>query len=443
MRQKAIKHIYLSLLFVLIPVSIAFWQTANEQISCQSCGSTPNQLLLINNFTKEIISVIKTIGTAAPYLGKHVPPSRFEKGRFSPPKQNILSKSLSWARQDLWSILALTRIYTNIGNIVNIGDSLLILWKGKIFLRDWNKTNQVGEQINNKKYELSVSDGRSDKIKGVPLQQMQTIIKKYTDMGILDPRSSLWPEAEYNEIISILWAINNAAKHLIAAGWTARVSKPFTKGDSSILITSKAIENIQQSYACAKWGVCESSRKNIKQEIKNIENALKNWTNNALWEIKSANKKLTSAYSKQNLKNLRSEQALIKKFKKDIEKFRNRRDTQDIQNQEQTRKKNSDSIPPTSQAISISSEIQKSEKFKAYIDGSIASIQQEGEDMIQNAQIANVQDITPQFADLSFKLTNLTKNILWSKDQDSTLIKNLWVLCEKQCTNISNKKCYY
>jgi hypothetical protein len=61
--------------------------------------------------TTEILAAIPTIGTASPYMGKPVSPTRFEKGYFDPPKTSLISKTLRRARESLGSIISLERIY--------------------------------------------------------------------------------------------------------------------------------------------------------------------------------------------------------------------------------------------------------------------------------------------------------------------------------------------
>ena len=59
------------------------------------------------------------------------------------------------------------------------------------------------------------------------------------------------------------------------------------------------------------------------------------------------------------------------------------------------------------------------------------------------SDITNNTDITVYFVQLSAKLNEIKNSIIWDKEKENTLIKNLWELCQNQCSDIPTKTCYY
>lgn len=467
---------------------ISFWQ------SCPACWSSPLHVTLINSFTTEILGTIKTIGTEAPYVGKYVSPSRFDSGKFIAPKQNILSKTTRRARETLWSALAVRRIHLEFSDLANIWDSLSVMARNKTIIRDRQKVWRIEQDINKKKYELSVWWGWTDKIAWVTLENMQDIIERYKWLWVLDAWTEISNWAEYWDLIMLLWKTNSSLKHLVALGWEDRAKNkktiPFqsTQNKVSIQIKEEAIQQIKENYDCTKMYACEDSRWNIQEEIKKIGEIYKNWRNNARSEVKRANSELIKAYSKENLKKVITENAIFNQLSGAINEVKDRRNRakSEIENSavyQQIEERTDDDWlfnlsssnsqqttstsdwkftfnwqKPTENTTENSTEAKNqipldisSEKqnividFQSSFNNAIETIQAEKNQIKgKYTTLDTPYDILSKFVLLSERINNINNKIIWSKDWiDNCLIKNLWLLCEKQCSNILNKKCYY
>ena len=449
---------------------ISFWQ------SCPACWSSPLHVTLINSFTTEILWTIKTIGTEAPYVGKYVSPSRFDSGKFIAPKQNLLSKTTRRARETLWSALAVRRIHLEFSDLANIWDSLSVMARNKTIIRDRQKVWRIEQDINKKKYELSVWWWRTDKIAWVTLENMKEIIERYKWLWVLWDWTEIANWAEYWDLIMLLWKTNSSLKHLVALGWENRAKNtkeiPFqwTESKISIQIKEEAIQQIKENYDCTKMYACEDSRWNIQEEIKKIWEIYKNWRNNARSEVKRANSELVKAYSKENLKKVITENAIFNQFSGAINEVKDRRNRakHEIENsavyqQIQVRTDDgnkegtwaSTTWASTTKTITdiknqfpldISTEKQNIViDFQNSFNETIDTIKIEKNQMKSKyATLDTPHDILSKFVLLSERINNINNKIIWSKDWiDNCLIKNLWLLCEKQCSNILNKKCYY
>lgn len=433
--------------------------SANEQPTvCTTCWNSPANLNLINNFTTEILSNIKTIGTEGSYAGKHVPPSWFDSGKFVAPKQSIVSKALRRARESLWSVLSIKRIHLELSDLANLWDSLGVLAGNKTILRDRQKMNKIEQDINRKKYELSVGWWRTDTIAWVPQQKINAIIKRYQDLWILSKSSKISIWSEYWDLILLIWRVNSSLKHLISLGGTgwAEAEKKIsfdlrTSGKIAIKIESKAIEQIKTDYNCTRRYACEQSRWNIKDQMKAIKEALKSWVGNARKQIGIANSNLKKAYSLENIKKTFTEQTMFNQLSGALNDFKNWRkknndstttDTetttwttqQPIINQQDTL---ANSIATTNDKEKIKND------FKTKMQSTQKIIQDDANAMMKKYATTDVTDIMAYFVIISQKMNGIINNTIGNKDLENCLIKNLGALCEKQCSNIGNKSCYY
>lgn len=451
---------------------ISFWQ------SCPACWSSPLHVTLINSFITEMLWTIKTIGSEAPYAGKYVPPSRFDSGKFVAPKQSLLSKTTRRARETLWSALAVRRIHLEFSDLANIWDSLAVIARNKTVIRDRNKVGNIEQIINKKKYELSVWWWRTDKIAWVTLDNMKDIIERYKWLWVLAAWTEVNAWSEYGDLIMLLWRTSSSLKHLVALGGENRAAKEKEitfqlrkRGRTAIEIEKNAIEQINSDYQCTKMYACEDSRWNIQEEIKKIWEIYKNWRNGAKTEFKRANSELIKAYSRENLKKVVTEHAIFNQLSWAINEVKDigKRAKYEMENSAVYRQwverkeqiKEIEWTKPIETVIEqISSKIETSDKqeiiietsnkqkiiydFQTRIENWIQLIQKEKQIITNKYWALNTPyHILWKFVILSEIINNTNNKIIWSKDIDNCLIKNLWLLCEKQCSNISFKKCYY
>ncbi len=477
MYKKILLSVWFSFLLLAIP-SISFWQTEEESI-CPSCTNSPKNVSLINDFTMEMLSTIRTIGTESPYAGKPVPPSRFNSWKFSPPAQWVMSKTLKRARESVNSVLSLTRIYTPLrlrNGMMDVGTESLVLIKNRTTQRDRKKVNQIEKLINKKQYELSVGWWRSEMVQWAALTRMQSIIKTYTAKWILDwfnNNSHIDNNTEYNEVLKVLWSINTSLKSLIATDNAKWINQQFNQWKFYIKFQNVATNSIINDYKCAKQGACNSSFQDLKKSWKEFTKSFKEGGTAFMKEFKDANQKLRTARSKwtaaktkktnwydfidfnpnywqidQTIQTAKNMVQLPSKLRRSVN-LKKKEKQEDIISQNNkkntTPSNNTNSSNNTNQTSTITSNSSASRytTIMNKLTNAMNDVQSEATTANESAQLATVNDISIYFVALSERLTYLTKHIVGSKDQQNTLIQNFWELCSKQCTNISNKKCYY
>ncbi len=459
-RKKILVSIIISIWWIY--PFISFWQTTNVEPECTTCWNTPENIELINNFTTEILGAIRTIWTKGIYAGKHVPPRWFDSWEFNPPKQDIVTKSIRRARESLSSMLAIGRIYLEFDDVADVTNTLAILRKNETYLRDRKKLNTIEKDINKKKYELSVGGGRTDKISWETMKKMQTIVEKYKWLGILDWSTTIEVGSEYWDLIMLLWKTNSRLKTLLSWTTTDKDNSRFklrTRGKIWIKISDEAIQQIKDEYVCATKKNCDSRKAFISEELKKIKDWFGNWLSNARNEIKSANTRLSNAWNTfsttmtKRAKEIQEKtRATFNQISGSLDEIKNRRKTTAVGQQiTETTKILSGLNAKTSSELQLEQQIQiwnDKENIKELFNQKMSYAEQkiytEGQKMYNNYRnVDTPTDALMYIVTLSESINWINSEIIGNKDRDNCLIKNLWVLCEKQCSNIKNKECYY
>lgn len=422
---------------------------------CATCNGTPSAISQINNLTRELLWAIKTVWEGPKYWGKVVSPVRFENGYFNPPKTTLISKTLSRARESLWSVLAIWRIFVNLNEnwVTQFLDSKAIIFKWKTYKRDWTKMEDVQQEINNKKFALSVWWWRDSPVKNKTLQKMQTTIQTYIDAGLLDKRSEIIEGTTYSQILRLVDDLNVRTKNQIILPSSDRLKEDITKGTSVIMVLDTAVDSITAAYKCVSEQSCDSSRAQLKKDLKAISSMAKSGVASSLKEITDANQRLATVGKKMFQKTITNpeDEALKNRFWLNAKQIENasllgfKSDRRRSQRQtvsewftsmfSDKKKENKDIFLPT-----ISDPQEKS--FKLTMLTSVNDILQEAEQQKEYVTMSQNNDVLSRFSDLNAKLMALNK-IVWEKSNSDSLIKNLWEVCTNQCSNITSKKCYY
>lgn len=466
----------------------------------------PAKLWAINTMTKEILAAIPTIGTKDPYLGKPVPPTRFESWKFSPPDTSILSKTLRRAREGIWSALAIEKIYIEwgtrlkdmwnkiTGNVVNSRD---VAVHGLIFKRDREKMEETQKAINNKKYAISIGGWRTSSIKWKIFEKIEAIIERYKKAGLLDNRSTIAAWVTYGSLINSLDELNILAKAQMAKTQTNIMKNDLERDGILRKINEQAANEIIQSYQCALLQKCNNNITQIKQDRKKLIEWVKSGSIGARQQIEIANQKLAATVNntfkktkenKQNaetialknrfwLKSIQIQDAGLLWYKSP----RRRSQRQEVKEWANSMLWNSKdnliglfgyiktlSLYSFKFAINIPNLTNKMLKeigklfqkqnddsdtpeiknnpqtieFKTTMITNADKIFNDADEQYDYVMMSDNKDILTRFGTLSDKLLQL-KETVGEKTTNNWLIKNFGEVCELQCSNIRSKKCYY
>lgn len=490
---------YISIFIIILWITpfTSFWQT------CKTCYSTPEWVSSIISFITEILGEINTIWNTDPYVGQYVSPKLYESGQFQAPKKLLISKYLKHAQENLWMIAAIQRTSLRLGDATSFFDSFMsrILVRNKSSIRDYQRVQELDKRINKKKYELSLGRWREDAIWWVTFTKIENIFAKYKELWVLKQNSDIAEWAKYWDLLLVLWRLSDSLWHFVSitattsgGKWLEKTKKNrFTK-NIQIQIHEKLIEEINNDYTCTRFRKCESTWTDTLEELKKIWSIFSGWRINFTQEIVQSTQRLIEAYSRSNLKKtLWTEQAMVQDVYKFIKKTNDYRKAM-IKNIKKESKSNELEKPEklTKEEKKIKKELEKqlketdklAEKERKRIEKELKEIfkkeaKEDAKENFQNIIKSNIEN--PDSTNtLSKKLTNIWKSVInaemkskekykisdpndilikivalserinyiiaqtiWSKDSDlDCLVKNLWILCEKQCGNIP-KTCYY
>ena len=482
---------------IAIPMILGMTEAANTN-SCTACISTPTTISQINDFTREILSNIKTIGPEWTYAGKPVPTTRFENGTFDPPSSSVISKALRRARQWLGSVVAIQRILLSSRNQWNEAlDSKTILVKGKAYQRDRNKEEDLQQEINNKKFAVSVWGGWSDPIRSQTLKNMQKVVQTYIADWLLDKTSEINGETTYSDILTLLNDINIRTKHQIVVNGSSKLKETISRWTSQIVIKDTAVNDIGKSYACLSAEACNSGIPKLQNDLKNIRQTLGSGKANAWAEIAAANARIeavrannftkTKAATDPEMEALKNRYGLKAKQIKDasllwFKSDKRRSQLQSIKDEALSLKDGaliaqitdfakwwltvvwqlwrlishpkavaSGIVEGTKTAIKemfwketnpVTEKNTEIREFNLMMTNAVTDVLQEADQQREYVLVAQNADVLTRFWMLNRQLTDLT-NTVGAKSQTNTLIQNLGEVCTNQCSNLSNKKCYY
>lgn len=443
------------------------------------CGSSPQAIALIDSFVRDVISAIPTQGTKYPYLGKPVPPSWFDKGTFSPPKQTVLSQATRRAQESLGSFLAVQRIFfpmklpPSVGILSSNAASKLagtaILTKNKVFYRDWQKLVLLEQLLQEKKYELSVGNGWLDTIAGTNLTTISTIFSDYQEQGLFWINTHIDDNANYKDLVSMLGYIINLSKNALAY-WSYDALKG-SISDTNIQISFDPgnINAMEWAYRSTQGqgNVCKnsSSWSEFKKSIKTLGKTMKAGGGTAWDSITESTCKLKSAFgipSKKNCKDkddyyTQDDKATllrtiygVKTYKMisgsllsvSSPNFRSER-IATIKNSNLVKQGNGGNwdnddgqgnwyAPKNSAGNAVFLSLDQSLK-NTFNQASLDKM---------TSDIADNDDVLSIFSSIS-SLVNEARATLGSRNDSNSLISNAGDLCQKQCANIGSKMCFY
>lgn len=505
LQNKNRKKIILLMMIVFVsPIFFGYtFAQGTPSVECNACGVPAPEYVLMTNFMKESLLFIKTLGTKAPYLGKYVNPNRFEAGIFAPPRQSLTSKLMENIKKWGVAVGALASIFTNLRNGWGTKDFMLwftILFKNKVFFRDYKTLLDIDTLVNDKKYELWLGWWFIDTLNKKNLDQYQKILDKYGPEGEwLFNRATLGPNVSYRQIVLLVMNINSALKTFVTLNTTQQFYSDFTYGgakdipDITLYFAKEKIEDMDKKYVCARgltqcdgslrssltnfqkiWDIFTNGGKDFMKVLSDAkkkfqkrqfnQEEIKAWLKNTYWlnanEIeswgllgfKNYRSMIVNAWT--SIKNLWTD--LKNEIKQDNTRvaawsalstfsFKKIAILRNLKNQFKD-------LPWMSNAESdvlswvinryIDPLPDKNTIFaKTLTDSSLAVIVDAQKDM-ELVLIANVTDVTNRFGSMFSTIQGLIDDSIWRKGTKDSLVDNLWKACEAQCSNIPSKECF-
>lgn len=422
------------------------------------CWSAPKEFTMLMDMSRELINAIKTLWTEGNYLGKPVNPNRFKWATFDPPKQNILNKAGTALKQTLSFITATTAILASPqqwGGVQDLLAGIIALFKGSVFTRDIQAVDRIDSALTQKRYEVWVWWGRLVKVNTENVQMFQAILDAYRDKWLLK-EGTVTQDVTYTAILGMVGSILTATKTYLSLNTTDGFDavQNFRNAGIKITFNDTIIPSMTGQYDCARWSdnICAKSFKNFKENMKKIGSGAVKDAKDSIKIFSDAAKRLVQTFSKtknqdstfkareQDLlksyygsQKVRSGGSLVSATMDNGWIFSQRRSTavQDKTENTSTVDKTRSETPTTF--------VINTKDFRSIIKGAMLPIMEEQKRDLELVNFSDMSDVSAYFDGLWVQIAMIQK-ILWNKDTNGTLIKELGTACELQCGSIS-KKC--
>lgn len=466
-------------------VQINAYTTGEKVKYCETnnsiCGTAPEEMMLLMNFVREMSNSIQTIWTEWDYLGQYVNPNRFKWNVFDPPVQIKLGRLARNISQKIKLIFASTAIFSNPVNFAGLKDIVgwtVLLTKNKVFLRDTKVVEELESILSEKKYELGVGGGWSEKIHPENLQIMRDIIQQYKDEWLLVDPSNIEDGAVYNNVTSLLTSMLSAAKSFLYFDSIDQFNEISRWGKNGINVTfspSPFMDNMRIKYSCARGLInpCDSALATFKKNMKNIGTTLSDSVSKSVTTFSDAGKRIGEFFKKEKSDEFKERETdllksmygvtkvststgflkglLVDPFKKtrtsikkswsevgkqfaevgnDVSKFRQfPKNLKDATALNPPKEKSVDLGATTATTDYQATQNVFTQMMNEYINDVFANHKAD----VDLALFSDIKELTPAFTVLWKQIDTTKKNILGGKQKNNSLLQSLWVACELQC----------
>lgn len=442
----------IALILVVINPASVFAQTADCS-DTTICWSPPKEFTLMMDFAIEMITAIKTMGTEGDYLGKPVNPNRFEGDTFKPLQQNIKTRASRLLEQTLSFMTATTAIFTSPqqwGGVQDLLAGIMILFKNKVFARDLQAVERIDSALSQKKYELGMWWWRTAKVNDANIQVFQSILTKYKNAWLFT-EVKISQGVTYSAIAGFLGSMLMAIKSYLSLNTTNLFTAVQSFHYSNIRVTfdEALLAYMDAQYACVRGPehVCSTTYKEFKKNMQKIWSWTVKETKAAMEQFSDAAKRLVEVFSKNPSSSFQSrEQQLLKSYYGSTKiRSGNSLVSATIENgwifSQWREAALQDKLGNTSQIDQTRSQevtpyVVNTKSITSLIHDDMLQLLDDQDRDLESANFSDVSDFSAYFDGLGQQIA-IVLNILWNKDSNGSLIKELGTACELQCENVS------
>lgn len=270
---------------ILIPKYHVFAQI--EKNECGVCMTSAEEFDMILNMTNDLINYIKTTWKEWDYIWEYINPNRYEWAKFNPPSTKKKLSNIILKSESLITTVALLFSPTKLAWVEDFAFGFMIMFKNKVFPRDYKKILDIESRISDKIYELGLWWWYYEKINDINKKDIDKILSKYKSKWIL-LSYYLDNDITYKNIVDQANEITSSLKSFLATKETAQ----FNKFDWKITlnIDPNKINTMKSAYECSNE--CNATLKISSKNIKDLEERIKQWFKNDWKTISKSIKKL-------------------------------------------------------------------------------------------------------------------------------------------------------
>ncbi len=259
---------------------------AQESNTCTVCSLPAQEFDMILNMTNELVNYIKTTGKEWDYIWDYINPNRYAWNKFTPPSNKKKLTNLVLKTESLITSTALILAPTKFWWIEDYIFWFSLMFKNKVFPRDYKKILDIEGRISDKIYELWLWWWYYSQINGTNINDIKNILKKYKEKWLLSSYY-LSEDIRYKDIVNQANKIASSLKNFLATNNTKQFW--WFNWNLTLNISPDKINSMKTAYECSND--CNETKKKLSDEIKAINDSTKWWITTAFKTIARSVKK--------------------------------------------------------------------------------------------------------------------------------------------------------
>lgn len=270
-----------------------------EKNECSVCNVSAEEFDMLLNMTNELVNSIKTMWKEWDYIWEYINPNRYEWTKFNPPSKKKQITNLVLKSEALITTVALLFTPSKFAWLEDYAFWVIIMFKNKVFPRDYKKILDIESRISDKIYELWLWWWYYAKVNESNRKDINKILAKYKSKWILLDYY-LENDLTYKNIVDQANEITSSLKNFLA---TKGINK-FRNFNWRITlnINFEKIKKMKTDYECSND--CNTTLNNFSEDIREIKEMTKQWLKTDKQTIRKSIKKFKEEIWNIKTKNL-------------------------------------------------------------------------------------------------------------------------------------------
>lgn len=283
--MKVKKNIIIWLLIIsgLFINNLSFAQETND---CNVCMTSAEEFDMLLNMTNELVNYIKTTGKEWNYIWDYINPNRYEWTKFNPPSTKKRLTNLVLQAESVITTTALMVSPRKVAWLDNYFYWFMLMFKNKVFPRDYKKILDMESRISDKIYELWLWWWYLEKINEKNTDDIKKILEKYKEKWLLS-NYYISQGITYKNIVDQANSITSKLKNFLATNNTKQFLN--LNWNLTLSINADKLKNLNSDYQCSNQ--CNDTLTTLSDSVNDINETMKSWIKNSSQVINKALKK--------------------------------------------------------------------------------------------------------------------------------------------------------
>lgn len=250
-----------------------------EKNECSVCNVSAEEFDMLLNMTNELVNSIKTMWKEWDYIWEYINPNRYEWTKFNPPSKKKQITNLVLKSESLITTVALLFTPSKFAWAEDYFFGFIIMFKNKVFPREYKKILDMEGKISDKIYELWLWWWYYTKVNDSNRKDINKILAKYKSKWILLDYY-LEDDLTYKNIVDQANEITSSLKSFLATKWISKFRN--FNWRITLNINFEKIKKMRIAYECSND--CNTTLNNFSEDIRDIKENTKQWLKTD-WQI--------------------------------------------------------------------------------------------------------------------------------------------------------------